>query len=247
MESSWPISLEVTEIEPEDAHVWAVSLDAQVSTGELLNQLSPEDRKRAGQFRREAARRRFVVARAALRSILGRYLTAEPGEVALAQRASGKPYLVEFDAPAPLRFNVAHSHELALVAVTRDSEVGVDIERLREVNHWPEILNRYFHDSEAQAIARRPAAEQPAAFMRCWTAKEAVLKAIGTGLSDALQLFAVPVREHKGKWLQLPARFSVPPEKLWLRSLPPIENYVAAIAIVGDQKRLHCFTWAAHP
>jgi 4'-phosphopantetheinyl transferase len=138
---------------------------------------------------------------------------------------------------------VAHSAGLALVAVTTDCEVGIDLERLREVTYWEEIAHRYFHDAEVRAIHASPPADRGPAFIRCWTAKEAVLKALGVGLSGSLTGFYVPVTEHHGDWIEVPDRRRSSPARVWLRSLTADADYVAAIAIVGESRTVRCFTF----
>jgi 4'-phosphopantetheinyl transferase len=163
--------------------------DARTPLVNLLTILAADERARAERFRADDARRRFVTARAALRRLLGEYLGVPPNEVAFDYDMNGKPRLHHSAASSDLRFNLAHSGELALVAVTRGCEVGVDVERLREVRHWQEIAERYFHRREVAQIAALPHAEQRAAFLHCWTGKEAVLKALSTGVTRSLDFF----------------------------------------------------------
>jgi 4'-phosphopantetheinyl transferase len=143
----------------------------------------------------------------------------------------------------PLHFNLAHSAELALVAMSHGCEVGVDVERFRAVGHWEEIASRYFHEAESRAIRNSVHEERARMFLRCWTAKEAVLKALGVGLSGALTDFAVPVDFHDGQWLQLPGTCAAMTTNIWLQSLAPHRDYVGAIAVIGEKRRTHCFTF----
>jgi 4'-phosphopantetheinyl transferase len=205
--------------------------------------LSPEEQQRAEQFRIVAPRRRFTLARAALRALLSQYLDIPAAEIALTEDPNGKPRLAQQSCSMPLRFNVAHSDELALVAMSHGGEMGVDVERLRAVSHWEEIAKRYFHDSESDAILSSAHEERAPAFLRCWTAKEAVLKALGVGLSGALTSFAVPVDFHDGRCVPLPMTHAAITTNIWLQSLAPHRDYVGAIAVIGEQRRIHCFTF----
>ena len=214
----------------DEVHVWAVPLaESRGREGEFESRLTDEERRRADRFLRDEVRQRFVVARASLRSILGGYLEVPAVAVPIEEGTHGKPQLVGGNAN-DLRFNLAHSGELALVAVTRGCEVGVDVERLRSVEHWQELAARYFHPAEAAAIAAVDSAERNAAFLRCWTQKEAILKAFGVGLSHSLQTFAVPAIDCVGEWIEVPARDAAAPRRYWLQSVAASPGYIAAVA-----------------
>jgi 4'-phosphopantetheinyl transferase len=159
---------------------------------------------------------------------LGRYLDLPPSAVPLETPPHGKPQLAA-SANSDLRFNLAHSGQLAVVAVTRGGEIGVDVERVRPVEHWPEISSRYFHAEEA-ALLGAEAHETPATFFRCWTRKEAVLKAIGVGIIFPLDLFRVPLEDTTRGWVDVPAHSSNAAARYWLESLVPADGYVAAVA-----------------
>jgi 4'-phosphopantetheinyl transferase len=207
--------------------------------------LSSDERRRADRFRYDEPQRRFIHGRAALRTILGGYLGAEPAEIVFQYEANGKPRLMNIENPTALQFNLAHSDELALVAVVRGCEVGVDVERLRPVGHMEQIAHRYFHQAEADEILRSAPATRLAAFMSCWTAKEAILKAIGTGLGSSLSAFQVSIANFDGDWVDLPAAATPAPASCWMQQLSPCSDYVAAVAFVGCERRVECFRY--HP
>jgi 4'-phosphopantetheinyl transferase len=151
-------------LKPGEVHVWRVRLNRATQSPPTA-----EEAERAGRFANPALRRRYLRAHAALRAILGRF-TDTPLEFAV--REKGKPYLVS--APG-IRFNLTHSREMALVAVARDCEVGVDIERIRPLPQYAAIAERYFPPGQAPPTGPRD-------FFRHWTRFEALLKAHGTGL-----------------------------------------------------------------
>jgi 4'-phosphopantetheinyl transferase len=161
-----------------------------------------------------------------------------PADVLIEIGAQGKPFLGAIAARTDLQFNLAHSGELALVAVTRGCPVGVDVERLRPIEHWTEIASRYFHPAEVAAIAASIEGERNTGFLRCWTQKEAILKAFGVGLGHSLQSFAVPVLEQSGQWVELDALAGATPRRYWLRSLVPSAGYVAAVATSVERKMM---------
>jgi 4'-phosphopantetheinyl transferase len=181
--------------------------------------LGSDERQRASCFVRDDVRRRYVVSHAAVRVILGRYLGIEPGALEFHHGPHGKPRLAEtrskgrganskeqraesrerhqislrspLSAPCSLHFNLAHSGELAVVALARGCEIGVDVERLRPLRHLAQLAQRYFTPAEAAAILALDGDARQRAFLAVWTAKEAILKALGRGLSYPLDRFAV--------------------------------------------------------
>ncbi|HEX2477581.1 MAG TPA: 4'-phosphopantetheinyl transferase superfamily protein [Lacipirellulaceae bacterium] len=227
----------------DEAHVWAVRVDeTQAPADQRMACFSPDERQRAEQFQLEAPRRRFIVARTALRRLLGHYLDIPAADISLAYSPRGKPMLGGTSAGGSLQFNVAHTHELALVAVTRGCDVGVDVERLRMVSRLESIVRRYFHPAEVSEILKAPAESRNEAFLRCWTAKEAVIKAIGTGITDSLAAFCVSVANSNGAWVEMPIFDNATPLRCWLQRLSPSESSTAAVAFVGEQRRVRCFT-----
>jgi 4'-phosphopantetheinyl transferase len=224
-----------------EAHIWAIPINAGIEpSAESLECLSEEERRRAEQFQFEAPRRRFLAARLALRQLLGQYLDMPAASVSLAYSRFGKPLLGEPHGDL-LRFNLAHTSDLALVAVTRGCHVGVDIEQLRPVHHLESIARRYLHPAEAKDILAAPLELRHEAFLRCWTAKEAVIKAIGTGLTDSLGAFCVPVADTRGTWIELPAFGDDEAKRCWLEHLALCESAIGAVAFVGEQRGVRCF------
>ena len=173
-----------------EAHVWRASLDA--GDGEwgraLLNE---EEAARADRFIRAIHGRRFTAARAALRVLLARYLCVRPSDVAFAYNEFGKPSLAPGLHSHRLEFNVSHSEDLALLAFSRGRALGVDIEHLSARPDFEKLARRYFSPAEVRSLEEVPAPERLGAFYRCWTRKEAYIKAKGKGLSISLSSFDV--------------------------------------------------------
>jgi 4'-phosphopantetheinyl transferase len=161
---------------PGEVHVWSVDLDVPSErVGSLGGVLSEDELLRAAAFKVEEGRRRFVVTRAALRTLLGRYLGREAVDLRFAAGAHGKPRL---DPPSPLQFNVTHSGSAALIAFAREADVGVDIEEVKPRERMEGIARRVFTRAERDAI------DGDAGFYRHWVAKEAFVKATGRGVSS---------------------------------------------------------------
>ena len=124
MTIAWKIPSDWPRLSDDEIHVWCVELDAAGEEAALAAYLSADERERASGLLSGTHQRRFVVARGMLRQLLGRYLDQDPGAVTFSRGSHGKPFLPE----GTLHFNVSHTHELALYAIARDREVGVDVE-----------------------------------------------------------------------------------------------------------------------
>lgn len=176
---------------PAEVHVWRLPLG--ILPGALADAarlLSPEERQRAERLRPEVQRHRFVLGRAWLRIVLGKYCELAPRDVRFCYGLRGKPELMPGQRSsrtgAPLHFSLAHSNDVGLLAVTEAGPVGVDVEEVRTLGDVRALVNQFFSPGEALAFSRVPADRQPAAFFSLWTRKEAVLKATGAGIGDFL-------------------------------------------------------------
>jgi len=169
-----------------EVHVWRLALDQPDGVvAEFRATLEAGELERAGRFHFEKHRRHFVVGRGGLRYVLARYLDLKPEEFRFSYGEYGKPALEE------IQFNMSHSHGVALFAVARDRELGVDVEHVRADFASEDIAQRFFSRVEVAAFNALQKEEQVAGFFRCWTRKEAYIKAIGRGLSEPLDAFDV--------------------------------------------------------
>ncbi|HEY7308591.1 MAG TPA: 4'-phosphopantetheinyl transferase superfamily protein [Gemmataceae bacterium] len=225
----------------DDIHVWRIALELRDATlAQMRETLAEDERQRADRFHFEKDRRHFIAGRGALRAILSRYLGRHAQDVRFAYTNYGKPYLAE---ETVLRFNLAHSHGLALLAVTHGREIGVDLELIRDNLEGEQLAERFFSPREVDALRTLAPELRREAFFHCWTRKEAYIKAIGKGLSMALDQFDVSLRP--GEPAALLATHHDPKEAWrWsMRSLVPNEGYVGALAVEGDSWRLWCGDW----
>ncbi len=162
-----------------EVHVWRFYLDQQAVPLQMLaDSLSADEERRAERFRSWHDRQRFVAGRGWLRSLLAWYLAISPQAVTFAYLPHGKPIVTN---DPTLQFNIAHSQNLLLCAVTQHHAVGVDVEYLRSITAL-ELAQRFFRPSEWAILATMDLAEQQRMFLRYWTCKEAYLKACGDGL-----------------------------------------------------------------
>ena len=173
----------------DEVHVWRLRLDR--SPEEFLALLDTDELARANRFYFEKDRKHFLVARGFLRLLLGRYLRLEPGQLQFSYGAWGKPALDGKFRESRLRFNMSHSHGVALYAVTEGREIGIDVEHVRPDFASDNVARRFFSPLEVDVFSELPEDDRVAAFFRCWTRKEAYIKATGRGLSQPLDGFDV--------------------------------------------------------
>ncbi len=216
-----------------ELHVWAVPLGGDPEP--FAGLLSAAERDRLGRFRFADHRRRFQIGHGSLRWILAGYLGAEPAAIEFTAGPRGKPYLRD----GGLFFNLSHSGKLALIAVAR-VEVGVDVEKVRRLESLTEIARRHFAPREFAALDALDGAARELAFYRCWTRKEAYIKALGEGLAMSLDSFEVSLCEAPAFEVCHDGRED--PQAWSLIDVSPGPEFVAAAALRGRDfaVRRHC-------
>ncbi len=189
-----------------NVHVWLanLSIDDQVFNN-FHQYLSPDERRRADHYAYTKDRRNYISSHGILRNIMACYLHCHPVDVAFMNSIDGKPALDLPEQPSGLEFNLSHSSGFAAIAVTQGLKVGIDIELVHLLPDMDLIAAYFFSDDERAALSKLPDEEKMAGFFRCWTRKEAYLKAIGRGLSIPLDSFDVslapgnPIRMHSNR------------------------------------------------
>jgi 4'-phosphopantetheinyl transferase len=216
-------------LEAGDLHVIRASLERTAEVVRRLGTLLSEDeRARAARFIFDRDRDRYIVGRGLLRLLLSRYLDRGPEELKFEYSRFDKPSL----AGGSVHFNLSHSHALALFAFSRDAELGVDVE-LDDGDFSRELIaERFFSPAEVSVLRSLDAPEQPRAFLRCWTRKEAFLKARGDGLNLPLASFDVTLHPDAPAELLRTNWSAEEPSRWSLRDLSdPEAGYLAALAI----------------
>ena len=177
----------VPPLEPDGAHVWTASLPAAADVVERCRAvLSADERERAGRMLVSTSRDLFVVGRGILRTLIGGYLGVVPAEVRFDYSAFGRPSVHTDGCRPALQFSVSHSGALVALAFAREARVGIDVERVRTNTDCDAISARFFAPAEQAVLEALAPAERIDAFFACWTRKEAVLKAVGLGISRGL-------------------------------------------------------------
>jgi len=227
---------------PGAVHLWRIDADLEDRPLQICRQLlSPQEQQRADRLRFAVHQRRFIASRGALRRILGQYLNCPPDQLAFDYGDQGKPVLVPGINPLDLQFNLSHSEALTLVAIAPQHPVGVDLECRRSMNNLSALTRRFFSPAEFDAIQGCPAAEQELLFFRYWTAKEALLKAMGQGLSQ-LQTVEVELGDTTATPIRL-AGMKHPAAAWTVRLLMPAAGYTAAIATPSSLSILKFWQW----
>jgi 4'-phosphopantetheinyl transferase len=228
----------------DDVHVWCASLEQPAERVRRLAQmLSSDETSRAGRFRFERDRRRFIVGRGVLRAILCRYLSIGPSQLRFSYGEHGKPSLPAGFGGDALRFNLAHSHELALYAFARDREIGIDLEHVHPLSDAEEIAARFFSVRENTELEAVPDCRKLEAFFTYWTCKEAYIKATGDGLAQDLDQFEVSLAPA-GSARLLSVEGAPEEAARWsLKTLAPSTSYVAAVAVEGHNYQLWRWQW----
>jgi 4'-phosphopantetheinyl transferase len=216
---NWPPGPIRPQLSPGEIHLWRAALDNPINLSGTESVLSREELLRAGRFLHQLDRERFIVAHGALRMVLGLYLSADPQSLEFSIGPMGKPSLKQTF--TDLRFNLSHSGDLALIAVTRGRDVGVDVERVQRDIEFDPIIEHYFDPTEAWDLRTAPPQERVGRFFDLWTRKEACLKAEGSGLGARTR-----------------------PDRFGVRNLCPALGYAGAVASEGDEWRLACWNWS---
>jgi 4'-phosphopantetheinyl transferase len=206
--------------------IWTIDRDPHADLGLLAECLSSDEMVRAERLRVAERRAQFIYNRAMLRRILSTYADIEPGEVPLTTSAAGKPLWKG----SRLHFNVSHCQDLAVVAVSREAAVGVDIEALNDRADFNAIARIALSPQEAERLQHLPPAGRPAAVLRAWTRKEAVFKALGTGLGRPLAQIEVTFSDSEPAQILASGDPQLLPADWFLHDWSPREGWFAALA-----------------
>jgi len=190
----WNRAIPWESLSSNEVHVWREFLDLSTHQNKhLLGILSPDELERAGRLHFERDQKQFIAARGILRIILGHYLDENPNNIHFEYTSKGKPVLSTNPAYDTLCFNLSHSGALALYAVTRGRNIGIDIERVRDDVAGKEIARKFFSQGEISSLERVQKEMRNEVFFRYWTRKEALLKAMGEGISFPMEQFDVSI------------------------------------------------------
>jgi 4'-phosphopantetheinyl transferase len=236
----WEDAADVAALASGDIHVWLFSLSTDEAIRSLLHSyLGAEEKARAARFHFDRDRNHYVVAQGIIRVLLARYIGLEPAALRFCRGASNKPALVDQLNENALTFNLSHTASVAVCAMGRHRNLGIDVEKIREEFGGEDVANRYFSRREVQALMHLPPQQRAIAFFAGWTRKEAYVKAIGAGLYAPLDSFTVSLIPDA------PARFLGGVDPIWhLISFSAGRGFPAALVYDGGQANLRLFRLA---
>jgi 4'-phosphopantetheinyl transferase len=210
---------------PRSLQIWRARLDiCSDSLPRYSELLSHGELARADRFVFPQDRQRFVTCRATLRLLLGNYLQIPPQSVLLEEGPQGKPIVAGSDLAPQMKFNLSHSHGIAVFAFAKEREVGIDVEKIRPDFASHEIAQRYFSSQEIAELDALAPQLYTAGFFRCWTKKEAYIKARGEGLQIPLDSFSVSLAPERP-----PQLIATDSDRWSIYSFKPLREYTAAI------------------
>jgi 4'-phosphopantetheinyl transferase len=219
-----------------DVHIWRINLNSSESQLQFFREtLSSDEIARAQRFYFPEHRQRFIAGRGTLRAILGQYLGIDPKQVEFEYQPRGKPLLAAKFADQGLLFNLSHSQDLALLGVSYQHQIGVDLEYIRTMSDLEGLAKRFFSSREYEHLRLFSPQEQQQIFFRYWTCKEAYLKATGDGLVE-LEEIEISLTPNQPSQLLVSGDWN-------LRELTPAENFAAAVVVAGSNINLHCWEY----
>ncbi|MDJ0519440.1 MAG: 4'-phosphopantetheinyl transferase superfamily protein [Trichodesmium sp. MO_231.B1] len=218
---------------PNNVHIWSTNLKLLPSQIEELSTiLSSDEIERANKFYFERDKNRFIIARGKLRKILSRYLNIEPEKLQFTYSDRGKPYLTD----TSILFNLSHSQDLALYAITQVNSIGIDLEYIRPMNDAENLAKRFFSHQEYNLISQLPPQKQQETFFKLWTCKEAYLKATGDGLAGGLEKVEISLNPVEFFSINQDIKETA---RWYLHQFIPQPNYIAAVVVAGKNQNLN--------
>jgi 4'-phosphopantetheinyl transferase len=219
LSTEWQPAFTAPSLKNDQVHVWRVFVDQVVSRLPTISVLSVDEETRSERFRSPQDSERFAITRSLLRILLSRYLDLAPMRLRFTYGGQGKPRLADEFNSACLQFNLSHSEGIALYAITRGRNIGIDVERVREAFDYREIARRFLavEEPDLQIMSAD-------AFFRRWTRSEALAKAMGGGLDQ----FSIAKEKEPGYRVV---------------ELMPEPGFVAALAVESDSFSVECLDW----
>lgn len=217
----WTPSDATPDLSVGEVHVWSASLivsDLQLARFRAV--LSHDEIARSECSPLLDVRNRFIVGRGLLRQVLAAYVQIEPSAIQFAYGHAGKPHLV--DNAHDIQFNISHSGDLAVIAISRTHEIGVDIERICDMPEMPEIVSRFFSDDAKAEFQSAPIEDRVSVFFKCWTEREAISKCTGDGIAEDKP---------------------VPTKGITVIPLSPAIGYVGSLAVRGPSLKVQTWHW----
>lgn len=227
-----------------EVHVWRVPLEGGSARSTAAAQWTTDEGGTPSEaYSLKADRDRYATTRGVLRLLLARYLGLDLGSIILTRGSHGKPTIEVEGRIPPLFFNIAHSHDLGLIAIALEHPVGIDLEAVKAEFDWEPIARRFFADEEYTFLSSVPSDERLRAFMVLWTRKEACLKAAGLGLARGLEELEVSADEGRLPRLVHAPREMLPVSRWNLHDLSPADGYQGCLVTEEKEVRVRQWVW----
>ena len=223
---------EISDLRRSEIHLWFAdlnSLDRYAISSEVAHWLRGEEKNRYNRYQSQRQREHFLFGRVLLKTILSKYIGCAPADLKLDIDTRGKPF-VSSDNTLSLTFNLSHSGNRVVFAVSKNQDLGVDLELIKKERAILKIAERYFSTSETRELRNLPKASQVKRFYELWTLKESVLKACGYGLSRGLSKieFSFPASD-KLVMHSAPGNENLTHWQSW--QIEEYKNYMLAVSI----------------
>ena len=245
MSASWQTTPGNLTLVPDTIDIWRTSLNlSNKRIDNYLSILSDDEAQRVESYKSAKRRNEFIISRGLLRKAIGQSLDVDPSGFIFEYAEHNKPFLSPATLGVPVTFNVTHSGNQAMIALSLDRTIGIDIEFIRHNVDFKKLAKRFFSKQEARALDDLDEINLPRVFFSCWTRKEAFVKALGDGISFGLSEFSISI-DPDDKGIALITHWDKSQALKWtLLNIITDEDYVAAIATENPVNKLR--TWNAH-
>lgn len=241
---SWHIPPDFIRLKENEVHTWRLYHDqVNYPINNLKNLLAPDELKRSQKFRFTEHQNRFIISWALLRLILEIYLKTKASLIHFQYNPYGKPFLSNKSKGECIKFNMSHSGNISLYAVTRNREIGIDVEFIKSDIDELEIAKHFFSPHEIGELLQVPSQLRKKAFFDCWTRKEAFIKARGEGLSIPLDSFDVSLAPGQPARLMSTRSDKSEISKWFLKELYPGPGYAGALVVEGTPSKIQYWQW----
>ena len=238
------MSIEIIKKLGNEIHVWLAELDQpQNVVDRFLGYLNWNEKKRISKFKTETLKKKQIVSKGLLKLLIAKYLNTEPQTVEFESNEYGKPFISPAINPINLKFNISHSNRLGLYAFTTDHALGVDVEKIQELENIYDLVDLCMSDFEKRWFLKLSPGIKTDVFYKFWTVKEAFIKAVGTGFSFPLANVELKIKS-KNKCELYKISDSVNSARQWrLFTFSPKLNYVASLITKASKKEIKHYNW----
>ncbi|MDH5428732.1 MAG: 4'-phosphopantetheinyl transferase superfamily protein [Nitrospirota bacterium] len=233
-------------LEPGDVHIWRAPLsESSAYASRFRPYLSDQEIIRSNRYRIPHPQYQFVITRGILRTLLSHYISVPTSELLFENQAHGKPMLVTPSAH-PIQFNVSHTRGMALIAITLQHAVGIDVERIDRTVHDRDIAERYFSKRESTYLMSLSPPERTQYFFAFWTCKEAYLKMEGRGIAGGFAHCEILLETDRPEAGLSLLNQQAETDPCLLYRITAGSAYVGALAVAGSSAKISHWDWQDH-